>query len=1080
MIHLHVHSNFSFLDGASPPDHLLRQARNLGMSALALTDHHGLYGVVRFIHAARAYGIKPILGVEIRLRTAGPDSSITNPHLVLLAKDRGGYGNLCRIVTRAQLDYQDDPQITLSDLAAHAGGLIALSGCRRGQIPSLLLQGDREGAVEAIERYLDIFGKDFWIELEHHLLPDDTALVEALRDVATSTGVRCAIANDVHYAHPDGYRLRDVMACIGTRTTLDQWSDVRHANGEYYLKSEKEMRATFGLPDEVFDTCVAATKEIADSCNLELLAVTCRPPDFPVPEGETAFSHLYRLCQEGVRRLYRPLTPAVSKQLAHELSVIEEMGLASFFLCIWDIVRFSRERGIRCAGRGSAADSIVAYVLGITAVDPIANNLLFERFLNPGRVGMPDVDIDFDSRRRDEVITYIQERYTTEHAAMVANVITYRSRSTFRDVAKAMGFSPSLIDHLAGKLSYRGVTHMREELELAEVATGPSLPAPADGSGNIVSAPAEETPQGTPLSMVIELCEQLDGYPRHLSLHNGGMLITAEPLVDVVPLEYATSGVRVCQFNKDDVELLGLIKFDILGLRTLSIVDEAVRGIERSRGITVPIDDLLLDDPAIYDLICSSKTIGIFQVESPGQWALLARSQPRTFGDLIIQIALFRPGPLQGGMVDPYVERRLGRESVTYPHPSLERCLRDTLGVVIFQEQVLQVAHDFAGLSYADADGLRRAMSHYRTDTQMDVCRDAFVESAVQGGRDRELAKDLYEAIAYFSGYGFCRSHAAAFAKTVYQTAFLKVYYPAEFLAAILSNEPCCYYPTQTVMEEARKWGIRTLPIDINRSVARYIVEHGAIRMGLMQVKGVTEETALKIVEARGRRSFSSFTDFWRRASIHRDAAENLIAVGAFDTLGLNRRALLWQLEDVVQTVPRGQEMHTRSLVRAEGPALPDLPPLTELDVAGLDFTLQGASARYSIMSFYRRSLQRARIVSIGQMEGRAPGTLVRTAGIVISRQQPPTAKGMTFLVLADEEGEVPVAVYPNVYRDHRLIVNGSSSLIIEGTIQRERHVTSLLAKRLWRLNDVAELDTKPLVSRPHQPRLMDGGVRVL
>ncbi|HEY8687212.1 MAG TPA: DNA polymerase III subunit alpha, partial [Chloroflexota bacterium] len=1025
---------------------------------------------VRFIHAARAHGIKPIIGVEIRLRTGGPDDAVANPHLVLLAKDRVGYGNLCRIVTRAQLDYQDDPQITLSDLASHAGGLIALSGCRRGEIPSLLLEGNRSGAVEAVERYLDIFGQDFWIELEHHLLPDDTALVDALREVAASTGVGCTIANDVHYANPDEYRLRDVMACIGTRTTLDEWSEVRHANGEYYLKSEEEMRAAFGLPDEVFDACVAASEEIAGACNLELLAVTCRPPDFPVPEGETAFPQLYRLCQEGVRRLYRPLTPAVSKQLAHELSVIEEMGLASFFLCVWDIVRFSRERGIRCAGRGSAADSIVAYVLGITAVDPLANNLLFERFLNPGRVGMPDVDIDFDSRRRDEVITYIQERYTTEHAAMVANVITYRSRSAFRDVAKAMGFSPSLIDHLAEKLSYRGVTHMREELELAGVAAGTSLAVQAQGD-----SPLELAAAGTPLGMVLELCEQLDGYPRHLSLHNGGMLITAEPLVDVVPLEYATSGVRVCQFNKDDVELLGLIKFDILGLRTLSIVDEAVRGIERSRGITVPIDDLLLDDPAIYDLICSSKTIGIFQVESPGQWALLARSQPRTFGDLIIQIALFRPGPLQGGMVDPYVERRLGREQVSYPHPSLERCLRDTLGVVIFQEQVLQVAHDFAGLSYADADGLRRAMSHYRTETQMDVCRDAFVESAVKSGRDRELAEEMYEAIAYFSGYGFCRSHAAAFAKTVYQTAFLKVYYPAEFLAAILSNEPCCYYPTQTVLEEARKWGIRVLPVDINRSTARYAVEHGAIRMGLMQVKGITEETAGEIVAARGHRSFSSFTDFWRRGSTHRDVAENLIAVGAFDTLGLNRRALLWQLEEVVQTVPRNQESHTRSLIRTEDAALPDLPPLTELDVAGLDFTLQGASARYSIMSFYRRSLQRARVLSIGQLDGRASGVLVRTAGIVISRQQPPTAKGMTFLVLADEEGELPVAVFPNVYRDYRLVVNGSSSLIIEGTIQRERYVTSLLARRLWRLNDVAELDTKPLSVHTYQPRLLSG-----
>jgi error-prone DNA polymerase len=547
------------------------------------------------------------------------------------------------------------------------------------------------------------------------------------------------------------------------------------------------------------------------------------------------------------------------------------------------------------------------------------------------------------------------------------------------------------------------------------------------------------------------------------------MLITAEPLVDVVPLEYATSGVRVCQFNKDDVELLGLIKFDILGLRTLSILDESVRLIRENRGINLPIDDLALDDLAVYDLICSSKTIGIFQVESPGQWQLLARSQPRTFGDLIIQISLFRPGPLQGGMVNPYVERRNGREPVTYPHPSLESCLCDTLGIVIFQEQVLQVAHDFAGLSYADADGLRRAISHYRTEAQMDVCREAFVESAVKLGRERELAERIYEMIAYFSGYGFCRSHAAAFAKTVYQTAFFKVYYPAEFLAAILSNEPCCYYPAQTVIEEARKWGVRVLPVDINRSSARYGVEHGMIRMGFMQVKGLTEDSAEEIIKARGRRPFVSLADFWQRTVLERDAVENLVAVGVFDSLGINRRKLFWGLEEVARTVPRGQKSDSLFPARALSTPLPELPPLTELDVAGLDFTLQSASARYSIMPFYRKSLNAARVLSIGQIEGRAPGTTVRVAGIVISRQAPPTARGMVFFVLSDEEGELPVAAYPQVYRDHRQIVNGTSSLIVEGVIQRERNVTSLLAKRFWRLNDVARLDERPLLPRVHR-----------
>lgn len=1129
MIHLHVHSNFSFLDGATAPDRLVERAGALGMPALALTDHHGLYGAVRFMQAANLHGIKPILGAEIALAPEEDLPPSARPHLVLLARDRGGYANLCRIISKAQLDYQDDPRIALSDLAPLSGGLIALSACRKGEVASHLLTGNRAAALAAARRYADIFGRDYWIELEHHLLPDDSAMVEALRDVACAAGLPCVITNDVHYAEHHEYRLRDVMACIGTRTTLDEWSDVRHANGEYYLKSREEMRAAFGLSDRDFDAYVEATEEIAASCNLELLALSSRPPEFPVPEGETAFSYLYALCQEGARRLYRPLTPAVSTQLAHELSIIEEMGLASFFLCVWDIIRFARERGIRCAGRGSAADSIVAYVLGITAVDPITNNLLFERFLNPGRVGMPDVDVDFDSRRRDEVIEYILTRYTAEHAAMVANVITYRSRSAFRDVAKAMGFSPTAIDHLAAKLSYRGVSHMREDLLLSGDLTmlPPAEPralptTDEDGSENVGQGLSPGTPpntasppnsrlpdhagktpiapddraqalpyenheghenhQGhggheghesfptdsrppTPLEQVIELCEQLDGYPRHLSLHNGGMLITAEPLVEMVPLELATSGVRVCQLNKDDVELLGLIKFDILGLRTLSIVDEAVRMVRDGRGLDLDIDNLSLDDPAVYDVICSSKTIGVFQIESPGQWSLLARAQPRTFADLIIQIALFRPGPLQGGMVHPYVERRQGRAEITYPHPSLEACLRDTLGIVIFQEQVLQVAHDFAGLSYAEADGLRRAISHYRTEAQMSICREAFVESAVRIGRERELAEAMYELITYFSGYGFCRSHAAAFAKTVYQTAFLKVYYPAEFLAAILSNEPCCYYPTQTVIEEARRWGIRILPVDINRSAARYSAEEGKIRMGLLQVKGLTEDSAEAVAAARGGRPFASLSDFWGRTTLDRDAVENLIGVGAFDSLGINRRRLLWEVEHVARTTPRRRTAAQRAMFR-EKLMLPELPPLTDLEIAGMDFSLQGASARYSIMSFYRRSLLRAGLLSIGALQGQPPGATVRTAGIVISRQQPPTARGMTFLVLADEEGELPVALYPNVFAEHRSIVNGSTGLIVEGTIQRERFVVSLLATHVWPLGSVGRLDSRPLPAR--------------
>ncbi|HZT97921.1 MAG TPA: DNA polymerase III subunit alpha, partial [Chloroflexota bacterium] len=633
-VHLHVHSNFSFLDGASPPERLLERAGELGMGSLALTDHHGLYGAVRFMQAATALNVKPILGVEIDVQgshlLSGTARAREKYHLVLLATSRQGYSNLCRIVTRAQLDHQDDPQISLPDLVPLTQDVIALSGCCRGEVASALPEGastDLQHAVQVAGVYAEIFGREnFWIELEHHLLPGDDARNLRLVEVAHRTGLGCVITNDVHYATPESYRLRDLMACIQTTTTLDGWTEVRHRNAEYYLKTAGDLRLAFkALPAQTTDAALQASVEIAARCHVlggeaSLLATECRPPEVAVPQGETAFSYLYSLCNQGLRERYQPLIPEAVNRLAYELNVVERMGLSDFFLCVWDIVRFSRERGIRCAGRGSAADSIIAYVLGITTVDPLAHNLLFDRFLNPGRLGMPDVDIDFDSRRRDEVIEYVENKYGPEHAAMVANLVTYRARSAFRDVAKAMGYPPGLIDHIASALTYRSVSQIRADLQVAGIeseAQPSTFNVPGDDDVGPISEkprnPKPETRNPKPgaaygqLETIIQLCEQLDGYPRHLSLHNGGMLITREPLVDIVPLELATSGVRVCQFNKDDVEALGLIKFDILGLRTLSIVDEAVDLIEETHGLELPIDDLPLDNPEVYDFICTSK-----------------------------------------------------------------------------------------------------------------------------------------------------------------------------------------------------------------------------------------------------------------------------------------------------------------------------------------------------------------------------------------------------------------------------------------------------------------------------------------
>src|ERR687887_427234 len=692
-VDLHVHSAYSFLDGASHVDELVDAAADQGMDALALTDTNGLYGAVRFANAAKERGVRPIFGAELQLLDLG--------HLVLIARDRQGWTSLCRTISSAQLaGEKTKPKATFDLVAENPAGLYALTGCAHGALPKAVRAGDLDGARETLARLASVFGERLFVELSDHLDPDDAALCDTLAMLAREAGLGCVVTNNVHYARPEGRRLHDVLRCIDLGLTLDEAGNRLQPNREYWR------------------------------------------------EGETAFSFLYALCHAGAREKYPRITRDVATQLAHELDVIDRCGLAEFFLINWDIVRFCKERGIPAQGRGSAADSIVAYVLDITKVDPIAHDLLFERFLTEDAQTMPDIDLDIATNDREEVIQYVYRKYGADLSAMVCNVVTYRARSATREVAKALGYSPEDVDRLA-------------------------------------------------------------------------------PLIDAVPIERATMPGRVvCQFDKRDVEDLGLIKMDLLGLRTLSLVKDARAMIAAHHATAVPdLDRLPLDDAAVYDLLCEVDTIGVFQVESRAQAQALPRVRPRNFADVVVEVAIIRPGPLQGNMVNPYINRRQGREPVAYAHPSLEPILEETLGVILFQEQILRVAMTVAGFSPSAADMLRRAMSRARSSADMERLRAPFVEGARASDVDEKTANEIFHQIAGFAEFGFCKSHAAAFALTAYHTAHLKLYYPAEFYVALLNNQPMGFYSPAVIAGDAKRHGVAILPVDVNRSFAKAVCE---------------------------------------------------------------------------------------------------------------------------------------------------------------------------------------------------------------------------------------------------------------
>ena len=1110
---LHCHSYFSLLDGASSPEALVERAAALGYRSLALTDHDGLYGAVRFWQAAREYGIKPIFGAELTLADG--------QHLTLLAETQSGYANLCRLISAGQLAGQKgQPRLTLDTLAEHAQGLLCLSGCREGAVASSLLAKDKEGALSAAACLREVFADRFWIEMHRHYLPTDSQLNSELVALARRLDVSWVATNNVHYAERRGQRLHDVLTCIRHYATLPEAlaAGLLHSNSELFLKSPQEMASLFAdLPQAIRSTC-----QIAERCAVNLDFSKQQLPSFPIPEGHTALSYLQALCEKGLRHKFNPITSQAQTQLAHELAVIDHTGLAGYFLVVWDIVRFARSQGIRCQGRGSAANSLVAYLLDITPVDPLRHSLLFERFLSEGTHTMPDIDIDFAADRREEVIQYVYERYGQEHVAMVCNVVTYRARSALRDVAKALAFPADVIDRAAKALDTRSTASAAEQIlhsdSLGVIDKPDTSPRREEGKAAHCRVSTQQHGVGSyaqpavfrdeaepgqspslPWQILSKLLADMDGVPRHLSIHVGGMLITAAPLVEIVPVERATMPGRVVvQWDKDSVEDAGLIKIDLLSLRTLDAIEEALHYIRERRGIDLDPAHLPLDDPTIYDMLQRADTIGCFQVESRAQAQMLPRLKPETFEDIIIEVALVRPGPIQGNMVHPYLRRRQGLEPVSYAHPALEPALAETLGVIIFQEQVIRVAVAIAGFHPAEADQLRRAMSRSRSQEAMAALRKRFVAGARSNGVDEEIAAEVFRQLAGFAEFGFCKSHAAAFALVAYHTLYLKLYFPAEFYCGLLNHQPMGFYIPEVLMSDAQRHGVPVLRPDVNRSrdactlepsvchsqpspchseppichserseesprsktmeILRYAQDDTlersplplAIRLGLRYVHGLGEAFLERIAERRGEGPYRDLRDFCWRTRLPRPVVENLIRAGALDSFGQRRRDLLWALG--------GLEYQQEGL-DIEVPLEPVvLPILSKAERLGWEYELLGMAPGEHVMQLYRPQLRRHGVLSSRELEEIGDGQTVCVAGWVVVRQRPPTAKGHVFITLEDEEGLINLIIRPDVYERYRSTLRNAPLLWAEGRLQCEGHAISVLVRRAAALRRKGEV----------------------
>ena len=1054
---LHLHTSFSFLDGASQPDELVTRAAELGYTALAITDHDGVHGALEFARLADEAGIQPITGAEITLT----DGS----HLTLLAETPKGYGNLCRVLTHihhgrypapATLPDQPEPPSGHKPnppLGDYAEGLILLTGCRQGQLSRLVDSDDLASAEGVLNQYIDWFGIDqVVVELQHNYVFGDTPRVHALVELANRVGIRHVATGNVHYHTPSRHRLQDVLVAIRHRTTLDGCHQERRPNADFALHTPEDMERRFAAWPEA----IATTQYLADRCASFNLTRDLKYtfPDYNTDTGETPDEQLARICWETFGARYGGDNQVAKDKVREELRLIARHELSGFFLIYRDLLELAREvaaelRGGTVSGsrrflppgrgRGSSVSSVVCYLIGLSPVDPLAHDLYVGRFLNEDMPSIPDIDLDFPREIRERLIERVYDVYGAEHAALVCAFSTYRLRSAVRDVGKALGLPLADLDRIAKLSEPRSADSLAEELtHLPEYAARRHTP---------------------PWSYLIELARQLAGFPRHVTQHVGGMIVSATPLNEIVPIQpTAMEGRFMCQWDKDSCEDAHFIKIDFLALGMLSLVEECLDLIDTLGGAPVDLSRIDFNDPAVYRMIQDGDTVGVFQIESRAQIQMLRRTIPSRLDDLVVQVAIVRPGPIIGGAVTPYVQRRENPDYVPeYDHHRLQKLLKETLGVILYQEQVVQVAEELAGFTAGQADQLRRAMTRKRSSEAMEAMRETFIQGCLdQGDVVRETAENVFDKLTGFAEYGFPKSHAAAFALLAYQSCWLKHYYPAEFLCALLNNQPMGFYAPHVLVNDARRHGTRVFRPDVNQSDTKCSVEgRRTVRIGLAFVKGLSEDAASAVVQERRQNGpYQSLADLVRRVALRQESMRQLIAAGACDGFGMQRREMIWQLGLFIpsRTLTRGRGHKTTG--RQLSLALPtdkdavELPRTSAWERMADEYRILGMSTTFHPMGLLRPRLLK-QMISTRDLASMKDGSPIQLPGLIVCRQRPGTAKGITFLLLEDEFGLINVVVYPSLYETQRQHVRSTPLLVVHGRLQKTSNNLNVIADHL-------------------------------
>lgn len=1038
---LHCRTNYSFLEGASHPDELVQTAEQLGLRALAVTDRNSLAGVVRAHVAARDRQIQLLIGAEI--------VPVDGPASVLLATSRAGYARLSTLITRGRRAApKGECRLTLRDIADHAEHLLCcvpLNQESQQRYAGSYQPGMAADLPEAsLRQYRDIFGERCRALAELHLGSDDAARLQRWDQMCRSVGVRMAAANDVHYHVAERRPLHDVVTSIRHRASLTELESELLPNGERCLKSADQLQALFPGRPELLEETLA----VAAECHFSLDELRYEYPEELVPSGEAAIDYLRRTATDGARRRYPSGVPQkVQSLLDHELRLIEELRYEAYFLTVYDLVRFARQRGILCQGRGSAANSVVCFCLGVTSVDPDRIDVLFERFVSRERNEAPDIDVDFEHERREEVLQYLYERYGRDRAGMTAEVITYRPRSAMRDVGRAIGLSPDRIDRLASQLEH--VDH-REQLPL-RIQEGGLNPDSITGR------------------RLIRLITEILAFPRHLSQHVGGMVMSRGPLHELVPIENAAMpGRTVIQWDKNDLDALGLLKVDCLALGMLSCLRRCFAMIQQHHQQTWTLATIPAEDPVVYDMLSRADTVGVFQIESRAQMSMLPRLRPQCFYDLVIEVAIVRPGPIQGDMVHPYLRRRSGQEPVEYPSPQVREVLHRTLGVPIFQEQAMKLAIVAAGFTPGEADQLRRAMGAWRKQGVIAQFRKKLVEGMTANGYEDEFAERVFRQISGFGEYGFPESHAASFALLVYVSAWIKRYHPAVFAAALINSQPMGFYAPAQLIRDARDHGVSVLPVDINHSdwdctlepmdgghadrrpddsTERNHHDHGwQLRLGFRILRGFAQDSADQIRQTRERLGrYRSFEQFAAATGLSRAVLRQLAGADALQSLEIHRRDALWKALPERRAMPLF-ESGDEPLVDEGDPQL--AAPSIEENVVQ-DYATAGLSLRPHPLSFLREQLAQQRVLPAAELAVHEPDRRVKVAGLVLMRQRPATAAGVTFMTLEDETGIANLVVFPKIWQQFRPTARFATVLVASGRLQREGDVIHVVCDRL-------------------------------